>query len=330
LSVDVTPLAYKTHLGNSSAKAVLVLLADCGNDDGYGWPSFEKIAAKTEIAVRTVYRILECFIEIELIATVDRGKRKTLGLQLSLEKLGSDMSAEFLPAYKRAQGKDCRSDKNENVAATKNDVAATQENVAATKPLEPLIGGTVKEPSENRQARVRALPQSAGANGELMAATWLLEEIGLAGGSYDVQMLGQVIKYAARDAPCDVETAAKMLLESAKSAIERGETVNVFWFKDRKFAGGNDGTNQPGRNKARIDKNRRAVADWLAKRDVSGPWDSARADVAEMAGAGLGRVDRGVRDGSRAVSDSGGLRPGESSGRRSADLGRPEILSPAG
>lgn len=74
-----------------------------------------------------------------------------------------------------------------------------------------------------------------GNNGEFLAANWLMEELGLAAGPYDVQMVAQVIAYAARDSQTDTEAASKVLLASAKAAIESGENVNVFWFKDRKF-----------------------------------------------------------------------------------------------
>jgi len=74
------------------------------------------------------------------------------------------------------------------------------------------------------------------ANGEFMAASWLLEELGLAAGPYDVQMLAQVIAYAARDSGADVEAVSKTLLVCARADEARGETINVFYFKDRKFA----------------------------------------------------------------------------------------------
>jgi hypothetical protein len=77
-----------------------------------------------------------------------------------------------------------------------------------------------------------------GANGEFLVATWLLEELGLAAGPYDIQMVAQVIAYAARDSKTDAEAASRALLASAQAAVSAGENVNVFWFKDRKFAQG--------------------------------------------------------------------------------------------
>jgi hypothetical protein len=76
---------------------------------------------------------------------------------------------------------------------------------------------------------------SVGAEGELMAATYLLEEIGMVATFRDVELVAGVIRYAARDAHCDIQEATKQLTVWAKAAIDRGELVNVFWFKDRKF-----------------------------------------------------------------------------------------------
>jgi hypothetical protein len=164
MSVDVTPLAYKTRLGNLTAKSVLVLLADCANDDGYGWPSEEKIADKTEIRMRTVKRILQVFVAIGLIARIDRGKHKTPGLQLAIEKLGTDLAAQFAAAYRSAQSKECRRDIDADVAATSNCVAETSGNVAETFPLKPLKGGTVKEPPLNQLPLIPSLHEGKAAD----------------------------------------------------------------------------------------------------------------------------------------------------------------------
>jgi nucleoid DNA-binding protein len=72
-----------------------------------------------------------------------------------------------------------------------------------------------------------------GANGEFLAAIWLMEELGLAAGPYDIQMIAQVIAYAARDSKTDAEAASRALLASAQAAIEAGENVNVFWFEEQ-------------------------------------------------------------------------------------------------
>jgi hypothetical protein len=147
------------------------------------------------------------------------------------------------------------------------------------------------------------MPKSAGGDGELMAAVWLLGEIGLAGGTSDVQIIGQVIFYAARDAKTDVQTAAEFLVQSAKAAMERGETVNTFWFKDRKFIqepnNGRSGKGKPSAAKQRVDANRRAIAEALAERGVEGPWSGAGEDGPAVSESGYDGRPAGVHEGLR-------------------------------
>jgi hypothetical protein len=68
-------------------------------------------------------------------------------------------------------------------------------------------------------------------------AARLLDLLGLAATRYDLDIVGQVIALEARAAHSDPEEACKFLLGAAQEAIRRRETVNAFWFKDRKFAG---------------------------------------------------------------------------------------------
>lgn len=196
---------------------------------------------------------------------------------------------------------------------------------SATAPLSATT--TATNPPSKRAARELAQPQTVG---EFGAATYALDQLGLAAGPYDVQMLGQVIAYTVRDAACTVEDATLMLLDAAQAAIGRGETVNVFWFKDRRFAtGGNDGKSKQSRAKSRIDDNRRAIAAALAKRGVDGPWNTHRSDGTTVADAGYSGLDRRVPDGSGAARDSRGNDDGTESGRGSANFADAEILPPS-
>ena len=85
--------------------------------------------------------------------------------------------------------------------------------------------------------------RSTGGNGELMAATHVWEELGIATTQSDVQVLAKVIRFEAKRAKTDTENATGFLLQSAQAAMERGEIVNAFWFRDRKFTqeGGSNG-----------------------------------------------------------------------------------------
>lgn len=159
MSHEITPPAYRTRLGNPTAKSILALIADQVNVEGYGYPSVHYIAEKTEINLRTVLRVIQVFVEIGLLAKVDRGPKKCFGIQLEVSKLGQDLREEFGAAYVRAQRKDkavpqlavvCAGDVAEtpesDVAATGESVAATGKSVAATVPPNPHIGVPVSVP----------------------------------------------------------------------------------------------------------------------------------------------------------------------------------------
>ena len=159
--------------------------------------------------------------------------------------------------------------------------------------------------SEGRGQRADNTSPSAGSNGEFMAATSLFEELGIAAGPYDIQMLAQVIAFAARDAHTDVDEARKYLLGAASVAKERGEVVNTFWFKDRKFAqentNGRSGKGKRGVTGERLKNTRIALAQALAKRGVDVFGDAPRTDGAEVSEPRERRVDGGVSDRLRAV-----------------------------
>jgi uncharacterized protein YdaU (DUF1376 family) len=103
-------------------------------------------------------------------------------------------------------------------------------------------------------------------------AARLMQLLGLAAGDYDLNMVAQVIAFEARAAHMEPEEAARFLLQAAQSAIERGETVNTFWFKDRKFAQENgNGKNQRSPAKERIDGARRVLAEIALERGLIDP-----------------------------------------------------------
>lgn len=101
-------------------------------------------------------------------------------------------------------------------------------------------------------------PVSAGADGEFLFATGMFQELGLAAFPSDIRIVAQVIAYEARSAQTDSENAAQFLLQAAQQAIRRGEVVNAFWFKDRKFATGESHAKR-NRSQARTDGNVEAL-----------------------------------------------------------------------
>jgi hypothetical protein len=138
----------------------------------------------------------------------------------------------------------------------------------------------------------------------LQAAVLLMEMLGLAAGNYDLNIVAQVIEFEAREAHTNLEETARFLTVMARDAIARGEVVNTFWFKDRKFAQEeNRGKNHASRGgkrispaKERVDGNRRAIADALAARGVDGPWNTPRADSEAIPEPRPIRVVTGIPD----------------------------------
>lgn len=139
--------AYETRLGNPIAKSVLVLLADQVNGEGFGWPSMDFIVKLTEQNARTVRRVIQIFIRLELVMKVSRGPKRTPGMQLNLALLGTDLRAEFAKYHRASQGsKNGLTDRERTVSQTTKTVSQTAEAVSQTVPPHPLIGRPVNDP----------------------------------------------------------------------------------------------------------------------------------------------------------------------------------------
>ena len=147
-------------------------------------------------------------------------------------------------------------------------------NVAATP--------TEQNRTEQIQSRAdmgtppRANPTpSTGNDGEFMWATWLMDEAGLAHVPRDVEVVAQVIGAEANVAHTDAKGAAEWLLGACQRAMKRGELVNVFWLKDRKYTmegkDGRSGKSKPSPAKERIDGARRVLAGIAIERGLIDP-----------------------------------------------------------
>ena len=285
MSQEIVCSAYKTRLGNPVAKTILALVADQVGWDGFGGLYIRSIHEEAEVSERAVECHLQAFEEIGLLKREQwrnpaEGNRLNVTVQFSLLKLGTDLRKEFAAALERAQAKASPVAPEEMSPLTHAGMSA------ATFPPNPVLGGTVierlREPERpqvqaQKQPQGQLLPKKAGSDGDLIAAARLLDKLGIASSPYDVRIVSQVIAYAARDASCEVQDATKALESAARAAMARGELVNVFWFKDRKFA---KGAGEPSKAKQRLDRNRRAIADALAEQGIPGPWDADGADGA--------------------------------------------------
>lgn len=133
--------AYRTRLGNLTAKSVLVLIVDEANAEGLAIVGIDRVASLTEVNQRTALRMMQVFGEIDLVTrtkAVLKGKVRP-AYQVNLAKLGLDLRDQFAAAYAQAGGK-CLSDTSSSVSATLKTVSATQKSVSATVPPHPLIG----------------------------------------------------------------------------------------------------------------------------------------------------------------------------------------------
>lgn len=158
--------AYETRLGNSTAKCILALIADQANADGYGYPSLDFITYNTEVSMRTVRRVMQVFIELDLLAKVDRGRRHCPGLQLNTALLGADLKAEYWRHLRAAEGRrlseyELRDDLfadvsetahsvsetgNSDVSKTAAEVSRTGKVVSETTPPHPLYCVPLNDP----------------------------------------------------------------------------------------------------------------------------------------------------------------------------------------
>ena len=82
---------------------------------------------------------------------------------------------------------------------------------------------------------IRASERSIGADGELTLAAELLRTCKLSTGPSDLRAVAEQIQYEAPERGGTLE-AAEFIQTQALAAIERGEKVTIWWFKDRKFA----------------------------------------------------------------------------------------------
>jgi hypothetical protein len=262
---------------------VLLAIGERADAKGFCFPSIADVAKRTLFTREYTGKTIEALVSEGWMSREKHPKNhRCAAFRLNLTKLSFEsISCEHISNEESS----CELQGDSHVNSDR--VSCEQ----SLKPPHPLKGVTVK----NRQ-----LTPSAGANGEFMAASWLLEEMGMAGGAYDVQILAQVILYTAREGQTDAEGAATILRDLGQAARARGEPVDVFWYKGRKFTqeAGN-GKAKPGVVKQRLNETRSALADALAKRGVDGPWNHHGSDDAPLAGTGERGIDGSVPGGLR-------------------------------
>lgn len=172
----VTP-AYKTRLGNPTAKAVLALLADKANDDGFAFPSTRHIAGQTELSERQVQRIIQVFGKMGLVAKYRaQNQQYDHYFIINLSMLGRDLSDLFTVHFDEAQGKTVS---QTGVSQTGATVSQTENSVSQTEPPHPHKGVTISEPPSNQGAFVLSSeprPKKT-AKSSFLLPDWVDEEV---------------------------------------------------------------------------------------------------------------------------------------------------------
>gem|GEM_PF-5966573 len=171
MSNEVINSAYRTRLGNSPAKAVLIVLADAADNAGWGFPKVERLVASTELKLRTVRRVLQIFEEIDLVTCQPvEGEFYKYAFQINLKALGTDLKEPFAARFRLAQRQQsildaaveeevvCETASVElfadavvvkTVCETGKAVCETGKAVCETEPPHPHKGGTIIEPPLN-------------------------------------------------------------------------------------------------------------------------------------------------------------------------------------
>lgn len=235
LSISWMTFAWKDGPADSNERYVFLALADNANDEGQAFPSLPTIAEKTRLSESTVRRSIAA-LEKGGWLTVIRGRGAGIRSKYTLQKVSG---------RKVSQGK--------LSACEEKDVRLTEKRCQVDNSPTPPI-------RKNRQLTVIE-PPSAGPQGEFMLASGLWEELGIAAMPNDVRSLAGVIAMEARTANTSAEEAQDFLLGAARRAQERGDVVNAFWFRDRRFTGNGNGNKRAAIEAERAEVIRRLEAE---------------------------------------------------------------------
>jgi hypothetical protein len=145
------------------------------------------------------------------------------------------------------------------------------------------------------------MPSSPGANGELMAVTWLCEELSIALAPAQRTMAAKHIAFTGRETGKADEALLIHIRGEAMAARARGEPVDAWYLADGKWRGGQDGESRSSPAHQRVSANKRAIADALAKRTGESPGDNAGADGRPLPKPRPRGLDGGIPVGLRAA-----------------------------
>ena len=223
MSIHVSTMVWNKGPENLKERMVLLAIADHANDAGSAYPGIELIAQKTCMDKRSVLRWLEV-LEAKEWMTIDRRSsgtgRKGNTYYLNLVKLGGTPIAE------------------QTGQVTKQKSQVTKAQSSGDKTISPILINR-KEPSQELSGGIpprftvgNALAKNSGLSG---LAEDMLERLAVVAPAKTKHLAAEAIRLLAKSTGKTWEEAATLIEERARIAIERGATVNAFWFEDGKW-----------------------------------------------------------------------------------------------
>lgn len=169
MSILLMSRIFRQPMGGPTRKALAVRLADFADDEGRGiWPSVDRLAAETELSVRTVQRLLADFVEEGLLVLV----KKASGRPGEANRYDFDLARLFAaPAAKESgPAPETTGDTMSPVATGGTGVTVTE--TGDTDDVDGCHGvtRTVIEPPVNHQERESAGAGSDGVENETRSA----------------------------------------------------------------------------------------------------------------------------------------------------------------
>lgn len=277
--------AYRTRLGNLTAKCVLAFLADQANAEGYGYPSVPFIVRQLEMSERTVWRVIEVFVTVGLVTLVDDGVHKRRGIQINLDKLGTDLKADYAREF--AAVHDARSTPPTvpgtpaaTVPGTPPTVPGTPATVPGTEPPHPLNGVPAIVPLWSRvspEAKLTPDPARYEFFKKAIARYWEIKNPGVVmpWGKSEKQNLASLLDI-------EPDKFLAFLVARLASEVNHGDRPGTWLRSIAKYnsgpidrfglpinPGGTNGTSRPSATHERVTNNLRAIDEAFARLGVA-------------------------------------------------------------
>lgn len=245
MSIHVLTMVWSKGPENLKERMVLLAIADHANDSGSAFPGIELIAQKTCMDKRSVLRWLEV-LEANGWMTIDRKSsgtgRKGNTYYLNLTKLGGALIGTELPGAATSVGSrktTSRSGSAEQTGhVTNRNAQATKARSSGDKTMSPILINrqeSSQKPSGGIPPRFKVGNASAKSSELCVLAADMLESLAIVAPAKTKHLAAEAIRLLAKSTGKTWEDAATSIEERGRMALERGATVNGFWFEDGRW-----------------------------------------------------------------------------------------------